>query len=98
MANSALRSHLTDVILTPDKESERAFLPTPDELSGRLFLADRGYPSVKYFHELDLADASFIVRLSRSYKPYVLAAHQEGKVAVLAKPVRLAHFLSQHKR
>jgi hypothetical protein len=34
---------LTAVVLAPDSEPERQFLPLPSELHGTLLLADRGY-------------------------------------------------------
>jgi len=85
------------VALAADKEAERQFLPEPDELRKKLLLADRGYPSVKYFVDLDRAEASFIIRLTRSYDPWVLAYYVKGKPHPLRRPLRLCQFLSQHQ-
>jgi hypothetical protein len=63
------------VSVAPDTTHERAFLPAAVELAGKLLLADRGYPSRDFFSELDEAGAHFVMRLSRSYKPWVVAIH-----------------------
>ena len=83
--------------LAADKEAERQFLPEPDELCHKLLLADRGYPSVKYFADLDRAGASFIVRLTRSYDPWVMCCFAKGKPHPLRRPLRLCQFLSLHQ-
>ena len=84
-----------EVSLAPDTTQERAFLPAAEELADRLLLADRGYPSREYFMELDEAGASFIVRLSRSFKPYVRAVHGPDGVTQLRKPQPLPEFLDR---
>lgn len=93
---SGFADQVTRVVITPDKESERAFLPRPEDLEGKLLLADRGYPSLPYFNRLAEAGASFVVRLTRGWKPYVLAVHQSKRIDVLANPVSLPEFLAQH--
>jgi hypothetical protein len=94
---SGFQDDVVSVAIAPDKEAERPFLPAAVELINKLLLADRGYPSVKYFLELCSVGASFIVRLTRSYKPWVLAFYVKGKRHPLRKPVRLAEFLSQNQ-
>lgn len=84
--------------VSPDTTAERHFLPRPEELRGKLLLADRGYPSRPYFQTLDDVGACFVVRLTRSWKPWVVAASNRGSRLPLAKPVRLAQFLSQHPK
>jgi hypothetical protein len=43
-------------------------------MKDRLRLADRGYPGVDYFEAVDDGGGAFIVRLTRSYDPWVRAA------------------------
>lgn len=94
---SGFEDNVISVALDADKEAERQFLPEAAELTNKLLLADRGYPSVEYFEELCRAGASFIMRLTRSYMPWVLAVFVKGKLMPLRKPVRLAEFLSQNQ-
>lgn len=84
------------VELAPDTKAERDFLPKPSTLKDKLLLADRGYPSVDYFAAVQAAGGSFVVRLTRSYNPWVHAAWIEGKRTTLPKPVRLSRFIAQH--
>lgn len=83
--------------LTPDTFSERDELPEPEQLRGKLLLADRGYPSLPLFDKLDEASASFVMRLSRIFKPRVLAVYADGNKRVLDNPVKLKSFLSQNQ-
>jgi len=69
------------VHIAPDCDAERQFLPEPAALAGCLLLADRGYPSVPYFEAVEAAGGAFIVRLSRSYDPWVRAAWVDGRRA-----------------
>jgi hypothetical protein len=94
---SGFRDNVSVVTLAPDKEAERQFLPEPKELCGKLLLADRGYPSTEYFHEVHKAGGAFIVRLTRSYDPYVVAAHAAGRRHPLQRRVRLGQYLSQRQ-
>jgi hypothetical protein len=94
---SGFRDNVSAVTLAPDKEAERQFLPEPKELCGKLLLADRGYPSTEYFHKVHEAGGAFIVRLTRSYDPYVVAAHAAGKRHPLRRRVRLGQYLSQRQ-
>jgi hypothetical protein len=94
---SGFEDNVIKVTLAPDKEAERHYLPDVDMLRHKLFLADRGYPSVDYFVELDQAEGSFIIRLTRSYDPWVLGVFFKGKRNPLSKPVRLAQFLASNQ-
>jgi len=94
---SGFEDNVITVALAADKEAERQFLPEPGELRNKLLLADRGYPSLKYFVDLCRAGASFIVRLTRSYDPWVLCCFAKGKPHPLRRPLRLCQFLSQHQ-
>jgi len=93
---SGLEDQVTAVALTPDKEAERHHLPEPSELSNKLLLADRGYPALPYFEAMAQCGASFVMRLTRSWRPYVTAVHQQHAVTVLPKPVALDTFLAQN--
>lgn len=90
---SGFSDEVVAVSVSPDTTQERAFLPDPDELKGKLLLADRGYPSREYFTRLEAAGACYLMRLSRGFMPYVLAVHHEDSVTRLPDPVRLPDFL-----
>lgn len=92
---SGFADQMIDVTLTPDKESERDELPESQHLNGKLLLADRGYPSVEKFHDLDGAGASYVMRLSRIYKPYVRAIWRKGVRHPISGSVQLGEFLAQ---
>lgn len=94
---SGFADDIMAVSLAADSEAERHFLPDAEELRNKLLLGDRGYPSVPYFEALEAHNASFIVRLTRSYDPWVLVAYQGTRAFPLDKPVRLSRFLSQHQ-
>lgn len=70
-----LNESLSSVVLTPDTFAERPELPAPEQLTGDLLLADRGYFDVAYLGLLDAAGARFIVRGYTSINPTVLAAY-----------------------
>lgn len=93
---SGFSDEVSSVEIAPDSEAERQFLPEPTTLKDRLLLADRGYPSTKYFDAVRENGGSFIVRLSRSHDPWVRAAWLDGKRATLRKAVRLSRFISQN--
>lgn len=92
---SGFDDEVVEVSLSPDTTQERAFLPSPSELIRRLLLADRGYPSRDYIAALEAAGASFIMRLSRGFKPYVRAVYSGGQLQPLPEPVALPHFLER---
>ena len=93
---SGFSDEVLAVSIAPDSEAERQFLPAPSTLAGRLLLADRGYPSTKYFDEVRENGGSFIVRLSRSHDPWVAAAWVQGKRVSLRKPTRLSRFIERN--
>ena len=90
-ADDVLQAHVA-----PDTAAERRFLPAPETLQGKLLLADRGDPSQPYFRALDAAGASYLVRLSRSWKPRVVAMRSAGRRIPLPRPIGLEEVLSQH--
>ena len=69
-----LSDTLNTVVLAPDSEGERQFLPLPSELCGALLLADRGYFSRHYLAEVHHAGGAFIVRGTASMNPVILNA------------------------
>lgn len=93
---SGFSDEVITVTLAPDCEAERKFLPEPSTLTDKLFLADRGYPSVAYFDEVAAHGGSFLVRLTRSHDPWVWAAWLDDKRVPLPKPVRLSSFIAQN--
>jgi len=95
---SGYADDVTTLHLAPDAVGERQFLPDPMALRGCLLLADRGYPSVEYFAAVRAAGGAFIVRLSTSHDPYVLAAWKQGRRLVVPTGIRLSRFLAQHPR
>jgi hypothetical protein len=94
---SGLSDQVIRATLTPDTFSERAQLPSLDWLQGKLLLADRGYPSLKLFDQLNQHWVWFIMRLSGSFKPWVKAVWLDGVRHVLPRPVKLKTFLSQNQ-
>jgi Transposase DDE domain len=95
---SGFSDDVVAVQLAPDCEAERQFLPEPSSLRDCLLLADRGYPAVPYFESLREHGGSFIVRLSRSHNPTVVAAWVDGVRLELPKPPRLGDFVAQHSQ
>ena len=72
---SLLDESVEAVTLTEDTASERAHLPSPEELRGDLLLADRGYFDKEYLADVDRAGGSFVVRASASINPVVRRAY-----------------------
>jgi hypothetical protein len=93
---SGFKDEILQAYVSPDTTAERHFLPRPAELSGKLLLADRGYPSQPYFREMDEVGASFVMRLSRGWKPRVVASYLGQQRHPLAEQIPLTAFLSQH--
>ena len=69
-----LSDAVNSVVMAPDSESERQFLPPPSELHGDLLLADRGYFARGYLAELQQAGGAFIVRGTASMNPTIIKA------------------------
>lgn len=93
---SGFADEVSRVQIAPDAKAERPFLPDPSTLTDRLLLADRGYPSVAYFEAVAAHGGTFIVRLTRSYDPWVQAAWVAGRRITVSTPIRLSRFLAQH--
>ncbi len=75
---SGFADEVCAVQVAPDQDPERPFLPAPATLTDCLLLADRGYPGVAYFEAVRAHGGCFVVRLTRSYDPWVGAAWVEG--------------------
>ena len=93
---SGFADEVRRVQIAPDAQAERPFLPEPATLTDQLLLADRGYPSVAYFEAVAAHGGAFIVRLTRSYDPWIRAAWVEGQRAPVPTRIRLSRFLVQH--
>lgn len=94
---SGFSDEVSAVRIAADSEAERQFLPAPKDLRDKLLLADRGYPSAVYFTAVNENNGSYVIRLSRSTDPFVLAASIAGRRWPLRTPVRLSAFVSQHQ-
>ena len=89
---SGFENNLNIVTLAPDKESERHFVPDPENVRGCLLLEDRGYESRKAFTAIKEAGGYFIIRGKTSIKPIILKARnaQGRRVKSLeGKPLNL---------
>lgn len=93
---SGFADEVRRVQIAPDAKAERPFLPEASTLTNQLLLADRGYPSVAYFEEVAAHGGSFIVRLTRSYDPWIRTAWVEGQRTSVPPRIRLSQFLAQH--
>lgn len=71
---SVSQNNAISVVLAPDKEAERQFSPTSEELRNRLFLADRGYESRSMMRSIDEHGGSFIIRGKRNIRPTIVKA------------------------
>jgi hypothetical protein len=93
---SGFADEVRHVQIAPDAQAERPFLPDPASVTDQLLLADRGYPSVAYFEAVAAHGGSFIVRLTRSYDPWIRTAWVEGRPTPVPTRIRLSRFLAQH--
>jgi len=95
---SGFADEIRAVQIASDREAERPFLPDPATLTGCLLLADRGYPSVPYFEAVQAHGWAFLVRLTRSYDPWVRTAWVDGHRITVPTGLRLSRFLARHAR
>ncbi len=65
------------IVLSPDTDSEHAYLPEPESLRGDMFLADRGYLDLAYLRDIDRHGGFFLVRGKAGLNPRVLNAFRE---------------------
>lgn len=94
---SGFADEVSRVQIAPDAQAERPVLPDPSTLTDQLLLADRGYPSVAYFEAVGAQGGSFIVRLTRTYDPWIRAAWVEGQRTLVPPGRRLSRFVAQHR-
>lgn len=94
---SGLSDEVRSVAVAPDSKAERQFLPEPATLKDHLLLADRGYPSISYFEDVDQHGGAFIMRLSRGHDPWVVDAWVDGQRVQVLKQVRLSRFIARNK-
>jgi len=77
--------------ITPDSFSERAEMPTVEELRGNLFLADRGYYSGKFIVQLNKAGGYYVLRAKGLKRVLILSAvRADGKQRVKKKTPELS--------
>lgn len=69
---SLLHGQALSVSIAPDSQGERDFLPAPEQLRGKLFLADRGYMDLTFCAGVVAAGGSFVIRFARSINPIVV--------------------------
>lgn len=62
------------VVMAPDKQAERQFCPSAQELLNRLFLADRGYESREMMRSIHDHGGSFIIRGKKNIRPTIVRA------------------------
>ncbi len=86
---SLLTDRPVDISLAPDVVGERDFLPTPAELAGKLFLADRGYQDIEYAADVVAAGGSFVIRSKNNLNPTVVEARANGRRMRNAKGAKL---------
>src|SRR2546422_7672012 len=65
------------IALSPDTDSEHAYLPELESLRGDVFLADRGYLDLSYLRDIDRHGGFFLVRGKAGLNPRVLNAFRE---------------------
>jgi len=85
------------VILTADKESERAHLPEASWLANKLFMADAGYEDLGYFKKVIEADGSIVCRIKGNTNPKIFAAWIDGEKYKFQTGVRLKQLREIHE-
>ena len=65
------------ISLSPDTDSERAYLPEPAGLKGDLLLSDRGYLDLTYLRDVNRHGGYFIFRGKTDLNPRVISAFRE---------------------
>lgn len=76
---SVLGGQPVRVSIAPDSQAERDFLPEPQELQGKLLLADRGYMDLGFCAAAVAAGASFVIRFTRSANPTITGGTVDGR-------------------
>ena len=68
---SLFQDQVLRAAVAPDKDGERAFLPSPTDLQGKLLLHDRGYQSLDYWEEVQQAGGFFLGRGKIGLNPWL---------------------------
>ena len=63
-----------DLTLTADKEGERKYGPTPEDIRDCLLIEDRGYQSRDFFREVQAQQGFYIVRGTKNIRPTIVEA------------------------
>lgn len=85
-----MTNSVAGIDIAADKETERQFLPTAQELMNTLLMADAGYFDKKYFEKLCKACAFFIIRAGININPFVLSGiRSDGKPIKVKKKAKL---------
>lgn len=92
---SGFRDEVFSIALAPDKKPERPFLPKPKELKGKLLLADRGYCSIGFFHEVDRQGGHFIIRVTKSFDQWIVAEWRGNRRCALRRPRRISQVIGK---
>lgn len=92
---SLRHDNLSRVTLTADSECERHYTPEPQELRGKLFLADRGYDSTLFMRAIEEAGGHFCIRIRSCLDPVVLKIHRQAPRYRTLEGKRLSVVLSQ---
>jgi hypothetical protein len=72
------------MVVSPDTDSEHAYLPAPARLPGALFLADRGSLDLTYLRDVDRHGGFLLVRGKAGLNPRVIDAFREDGKRVQA--------------
>ena len=85
-----MTNSVAGIDIAADKETERQFLPSAEELTNTLLMADAGYFDKKYFERLCKACAFFIIRAGININPTVLSGVcSDGKRIKVTKNAKL---------
>ena len=76
---SVLAGQPLRVSIAPDAQGERDFLPEPEELRSKLFLADRGYMDIAFCAAVAAAGGSFVIRFTRRANPAIVGGTVDGR-------------------
>jgi hypothetical protein len=75
---SVFHDQVIEVEVAPDKDPERQFLPSPQSLTAKLLLADRGYQSLDYWEAVDAAGGFFLMRGKGDLNPWLRVVRGPG--------------------
>ncbi len=86
------------IVLAPDTNGERQYLPEVETLTGCLSLMDRGYFDLKWFFALHEAKGSFIARAKESLNPVIQSGfNEDGKALASVAGRQLKDLLAGNK-